>query len=287
MKLSKKFGMLTLAAGLSLAAHAAPTTTNTTPAAAPASAPAPTTTSSILKTEEDKISYSIGIDLGKNFQQQDIKVVETPFMQGIKDGQSGAPTLMTEQELKTTLTNLQKNLVQKQVEAAQKLATKNTEEGAKFLAEYKTKPDVKSTASGLLYRIIKTGTGASPKATDMVTTHYRGTFTDGKEFDSSYSRGEPAQFQVNGVIPGWTEVLQLMQPGAKYEVVVPANLAYGENGVGRIIGPNATLVFEIELLNIQNKAEQPAAPKAAAKTAPQKPGQKTSQRKTTTQKTTG
>jgi FKBP-type peptidyl-prolyl cis-trans isomerase FklB len=140
-----------------------------------------------------------------------------------------------------------------QKEMIAKLGEKNKAEGEAFLAENKKKEGVKTLPSGLQYKVIKAGTGKKPKVTDTVTTHYRGTLMNGTEFDSSYRRGQPVSFQVNGVIPGWTEALQLMEEGAKWQLFIPSNLAYGERGAGRDIGPNATLVFEIELLSIEEK----------------------------------
>lgn len=225
-------------------------TTSTTTTMTTTTAPAASTLS-----ELDKVSYSIGIQMGTDFKQQDIQVNPALFTQGVTDAQNGGPKMLTEEEVKNTLVNFQKNMIQKQQENQLKLSAKNLEEGNKFLEENKKKPGVTTLPSGLQYRVVQAGTGSKPSASDTVTTHYSGQFINGKEFDSSYSRGEPAEFQVNAVIPGWTEALQLMQPGAKWEILVPAKLGYGENGVGRIIGPNETLLFNIELLSInsQNK----------------------------------
>lgn len=272
METLTKLSTLALIASISFSAYAAKDTNQTKnqPAATPASTQDATQQGKMaLNNEQDKISYSIGIDLGNSFKQQELQINDAAFMQGIKDGRSGNANLMTEEEIRTTLVNLQKSLSQKQNEQMQKMAAKNLEDGKKFLAENKKKNGVTATASGLQYRVIRAGNGPSPKANDIVTTNYRGTFIDGKEFDSSYSRGEPAQFQVDGVIPGWTEALQLMQPGAKWEIVVPPNLAYGEHGVGRVIGPNSTLVFEIELLSIDKTSDkgEKAAPKAEGNSA--------------------
>lgn len=253
----------------------APTTMTTTPASPAASA----------LSELDKVSYSIGIQMGADFKQQDIQINPSLFMQGINDAQQMGPKLLTEDEVRNTLVNFQKNMIQKQQENQLKLSSKNLEDGNKFLEENKKKPGVTTLPSGLQYRVVQAGTGSKPTATDTVVTHYSGKFIDGKEFDSSYSRGEPAEFQVNAVIPGWTEALQLMQPGAKWEIVVPAKLGYGENGVGRIIGPNATLVFDIELLSINNASKAQAAP-AAAKSAPKKSTSKAASPSSSAQKPT-
>lgn len=281
---------LALAALVSNAALAADTTTTTptqttapTTMATTPSAPTSSTAASTLS-ELDKVSYSIGVQMGADFKQQDIQVNPTLFMQGINDAQQSGPKLLTEEEVRNTLVNFQKNMIQKQQENQLKLSSKNLEDGNKFLEENKKKPGVTTLPSGLQYRVVQAGSGPKPTATDTVVTHYSGKFIDGKEFDSSYSRGEPAEFQVNAVIPGWTEALQLMQPGAKWEIVVPAKLGYGENGVGRIIGPNATLVFDIELLSINNSNKAQAAP--ATKSAPKKSTSKATTPSSSAQKPT-
>jgi FKBP-type peptidyl-prolyl cis-trans isomerase len=196
----------------------------------------------VLKNQKDKVSYMIGMDIGMNLRKQSIDVDLGILGRGIKDGLSGGKSLLTEQEIRETMTIFKKEMIAKQDEISKK-----------FLAENKKKEGVKSLPSGLQYKVIKAGTGKKPKLTDTVTVHYRGTLIDGTEFDSSYSRGQPATFPVNGVIPGWTEALQLMQEGAKWQLFVPSNLAYGERGAGRQIGPNATLIFEVELISIQEK----------------------------------
>jgi FKBP-type peptidyl-prolyl cis-trans isomerase FklB len=171
----------------------------------------------------------------------------------MKDGFSGGKPLLTEQEVQETVATFQKEMMAKQEELAKKLGEKNKEEGEAFLAENKKKEGVKVLPSGLQYKVVKAGTGGKPKLTDTVTTHYRGTLIDGTEFDSSYRRGQPVSFPVAGVIPGWTEALQLMEEGSKWQLFIPPNLAYGERGAGRDIGPNATLIFEIELISIQQE----------------------------------
>ncbi len=206
-----------------------------------------------LKDDKDKISYSIGVEIGTTLKKQGIEVVADVLTKGLKDALTGAKTLMTEEEIIETLTTFRKNFIAKKQEEAKQLGEKNKKEGEVFLAENQKKEDVKTLPSGLQYRVIKPGTGKKPKAEDMVTVHYRGTLIGGKEFDSSYSHGKPATFPVNRVIPGWTEVLQLMEEGAKWEVFIPSKLAYGEQGAGNEIGPNATLIFEIELISVQEK----------------------------------
>jgi FKBP-type peptidyl-prolyl cis-trans isomerase FklB len=204
-----------------------------------------------LKNDREKLSYSIGMDIGGNLKRQSVDVDPDVLAKGLKDSFTGGKTLLTEEEARKAITEFQKTLMAKQAETMHKLAAKNREDGEKFLAENAKKPGVKTLPSGLQYEEITPGTGKSPKATDTVTTHYRGTLIDGTEFDSSYKRGEPATFQVSGVIPGWTEALQLMKEGAKWRIFLPPGLAYGERGAGRDIGPNATLVFEVELISVK------------------------------------
>lgn len=210
-----------------------------------------TASSSSLTNEADKISYSIGIDIGQSFRKQNIQINSDLFMTGLKDGQNDKQTLLSKEEIYQTLVGLQNKLAQQQAETTAQQAKDNLAKGEAFLAKNKTATGIKTTASGLQYRVIKQGKGAIPKPGDIVTTHYRGHLIDGTEFDSSYKRNEPATFTVNAVIPGWTEALQLMTPGSKYELFIPSNLAYGSQGIGRIIGPNETLIFEIELLSVK------------------------------------
>jgi len=203
----------------------------------------------VLKNQKEKMSYVIGMDIGNNFKRQSIDVDPNILARGIQDALSGAKSLVTEQEIQDTLTAFQKERAAKQEEVAKK----NKNEGETFMTANKKKEGVKALASGLQYKVIKVGTGKKPKIKDSVTTHYRGTLIDGTEFDSSYKRGQPVSFPVSGVIAGWTEALQLMEEGAKWQLFVPPNLAYGEKGTGGVIGPNATLIFEIELISIQEK----------------------------------
>lgn len=205
----------------------------------------------VLKNEKDKVSYSIGINIGSNFKSQSVDINPDILIKGIKDAISGSKLLMTEKEIQETLTAFQKELTAKQSELAKTLTERNKKEGEVFLAANKGKDGVKTTASGLQYKIIKDGNGQMPKATDTVTVNYRGTLVDGTEFDSSYKRGEPATFPLNGVIPGWTEALQMMKVGSKWQLFLPPAIAYGERGQGRVIGPNAALIFEVELLSVK------------------------------------
>jgi len=207
----------------------------------------------VLKDKKEKISYIIGMDIGQNLKNQSIDVDPDILARGLKDGLSGGKPPLSEQEIRETMTAFQKEVKAKQEELIKKLAEKNKREGETFLAENKKKEGVQTLPSGVQYKVIKAGAGPKPQLTDTVTTHYRGTLIDGREFDSSYRRGKPATFQVKGIIPGWTEALQLMEVGAKWQLFIPSSLAYGEGGAGREIGPNATLIFEVELISIQEK----------------------------------
>ena len=203
----------------------------------------------VLKNQKDKVSYIIGLDIGNNLKKQSIDVDPNILVKGVKDALSGAKPLLTEQEIQETMVAFQKEMAAKQ----EQVAKRNKAEGEAFLAENKKKEGVKTLPSGLQYKVIKAGTGKKPKSNDTVTVHYRGTLINGTEFDSSYKRGQPVSFPVSEVIPGWTEALQLMEEGAKWQLFIPSNIAYGERGAGGVIGPNATLIFEVELVSIQEK----------------------------------
>jgi FKBP-type peptidyl-prolyl cis-trans isomerase FklB len=205
-----------------------------------------------LKTQRDKISYIIGMDAGKNLKVQSIDVDPDIFMKGFKDALSGNKSLLSDDIIKESMAVFQDEIMKKHEDELKKAAAQNKKEGEAFLAENKKKEGVVTLASGLQYKVIKEGDGKSPKETDTVTVNYQGTFIDGTEFDSSYKRNQPATLQVNGVIPGWTEALQLMKVGSKWQLFIPAGLAYGEQGAGKVIGPNATLIFEVELISIDD-----------------------------------
>lgn len=205
----------------------------------------------LLKSTRDNGSYSIGYDAGTTFKKQNVNVNPEAILTGINDALSGKEPALSKEEREKTLAALQKKMMEKQAAASKTVAEKNAAAGEKFLAENKKKLGVKTTPSGLQYKVLKEGTGPSPKETDSVVTNYKGTLIDGTEFDSSYKRGEPATFPVNRLIKGWTEGLQLMKPGSKYQLFIPPSLAYGERGVGNDIGPNSTLIFEVELLGIK------------------------------------
>lgn len=203
-----------------------------------------------LETQKQKVSYSIGIDIGNNFKQSEIDIDLEALAQGVKDAVSDSTPRLTEQQMDEAMRQLQQEMIAKRNESAKKAGEKNKLEGEAFLAENAKKEGVVTLPSGLQYKILKQGDGKKPKLTDAVTTHYRGTLIDGTEFDSSYKGGEPASFRLNEVIAGWTEALQLMPVGSKWQLFIPSNLAYGEHGRGGPIGPNATLIFEIELISI-------------------------------------
>ena len=222
------------------------------PQTAPATSGQSSGSNQAFKSDKDKISYAIGMNVGKNLQRSSIDVDPAIVTKGIQDTLAGK-TLMTEAEAQTVLTQLQADMRKKQEEKAQQAGEANQKEGETFLAANKAKTGVVTLPSGLQYKILKEGTGSKPAATDSVVCHYRGTLINGTEFDSSYKRGEPATFPVNGVIKGWTEALQLMPVGSKWQLFIPPDLAYGPRGAGADIGPNATLIFEVELLSIQGK----------------------------------
>lgn len=205
-----------------------------------------------LTTEKEKASYMVGLDVANSLKpikdEIDIAVVVQAFKTALEGGQS----LMTPEEALAVRQTFMQQLQSKQAETQKVAAEKNKVEGEKFLAANKSKAGIKSTASGLQYEVIKEGTGPKPGPNSQVKVHYLGTLIDGTKFDSSYDRQKPAEFALNGVIPGWTEALQLMTAGSKYKLFIPSNLAYGDRGTPGPIGPNATLVFEVELLEIMN-----------------------------------
>jgi FKBP-type peptidyl-prolyl cis-trans isomerase FklB len=249
-----------------------PARTTTPPASAPktqAATPKPAEASP-LSTQKDKVSYAIGMSVGgrlhDDLSRQSIDADDKLLVQGFQDALSGGKTLMTADEARTLLTQFQAE-VRAKMEEKQKLAAEtNKKEGDEFLAANKAKPGVVTLPSGLQYKILTPGTGPKPTAEDSVVCNYRGTLINGKEFDSSYKRGEPATFPVSRVIKGWTEALQLMPVGSKWQLFVPSDLAYGPRGASAEIGPNATLIFEVELLSIQEK-EKPAVPAPTPKPA--------------------
>jgi len=210
--------------------------------------------SAVELTQDEKLSYSFGQNIGSTLKKQGIDVNLDKLMLGIKEALAGEFTTLTEEQVQTALMDFRKAQFAKKAEEKRKLAEKNRTDGAAFLAENAKKADVKVTDSGLQYEILTEGKGDSPKATDTVTVHYRGTLLDGTEFDSSYSRNQPTSFALNRVIKGWTEGLQLMKPGDKAKFAIPSDLAYGKTGIpGGKIGPESTLVFEVELISVDKK----------------------------------
>ncbi len=202
-----------------------------------------------LDNDKKRFSYIVGLQIGQQLTTDNIDLDEAAFMAAIKDVASGAKPQLSQADIQATLQRIQ----QERAAEAKNVAEKNRAEGEKFLANNAKKSDVKTLDSGLQYKVFEAGKGAKPKATDTVEVHYRGTLINGTEFDSSFSRGQPATFPVNGVIKGWQEALQLMKEGAKWQIFVPSDLAYGNRGAGAQIGPNATLVFDVELLKIKNQ----------------------------------
>lgn len=237
-----------------------------TPAAKPGAAATPDAPkpkdAPAFATLEERVSYALGMNLGTQLHRQSVDIDPNLLLQGLKDAMSGGKTKMTDEEAKAAFTELQGVLIKRQQEKKAAASEANKKEGEPFLAANKSKEGVVTLPSGLQYKILTPGTGPKPTATDTVVCNYRGTFINGTEFDSSAKHGGPATFTVGGVIKGWTEALQLMPTGSKWQLFVPSNLAYGENGTpDGTIGPNATLIFEVELLSIQLKEPAPSGDK--------------------------
>ncbi len=245
------------ATGQQTPSAAAPKTPATQNQSAPA-AKAPASESkgtSTLTTQKDKVSYAIGMNIGNSLHKDAIEVDPNVLLQGLKDAMAGGHLQMTPEEDKATMTALQADLRQKHDAMMQQAGAANKTEGDAFLAANKSKPGVVTLPSGLQYKILKEGTGPKPTASDTVVCNYRGTLLNGTEFDSSYKRGQPATFAVGQVIKGWTEALQLMPVGSKWQLFIPSDLAYGDKGAGADIGPNATLEFEVDLISIEAKGK--------------------------------
>ncbi len=265
------------------AAKAAPAPTagaQKAPAAKTGQATKPKTqTPLVLKTPKDKASYAVGLNVGKSLgaqlHQQSVEVDQAILLKGVKDALAGGKALLTDDEVKAVLMQLQTEVRTRQQEKMKveqekmKVAGEaNKKEGDEFLAANKIKEGVVTLPSGLQYKILTEGTGPKPAATDTVSCNYRGTLINGTEFDSSYKRGQPLSIQVNGVIKGWTEALQLMPVGSKWQLFIPSEMAYGERGPSPQIGPNSTLIFEVELLSIQEKAKTEPTPTPTPPPAP-------------------
>ena len=212
-----------------------------------------------LKTRKEKFSYALGMNIGTGYSQglkkQSVEVDWNLIAQGMKDAATGSKMRLTQDEAQAVLKEIQTEVQKQQQEKTQQAASANKTEGEAFLAANKSKDGVVTLPSGLQYKILTAGTGPKPTASDSVKCNYKGTLIDGKEFDSSYKRGQPATFAVGQVIKGWTEALELMPVGSKWQIFVPSSLGYGERGAGAEIGPNATLIFEVELLSIEEKAK--------------------------------
>jgi FKBP-type peptidyl-prolyl cis-trans isomerase len=248
-----------------------------TPAAKPATAPPKTTPHKTaakasapleLKTDKDKASYAIGASIGKSLQRDGVEIDSAILLRGMNDALTGSKLLLSDDEARNVITEIQKSARAKQEAQMKVQGDENKKEGEAFLAANKAKEGVVTLPSELQYKVIKQGDGPKPLATDTVVCNYRGTLIDGKEFDSSDKHGHAATFTVGGVIKGWTEVLQLMPVGSKYQVFIPSSLAYGPRGPSPEIGPNATLIFDIELLSIKEKPAAAATPTPAPAPAP-------------------
>lgn len=205
----------------------------------------------VLKSPKQRYSYALGMDLGNQLRKQSVELDTELFSKGLKDALSGGKTLLTEAEVRASIGELQAELKRRQVQATKSSSQEELKAGQAFLAENKKKEGVVTLPSGLQYKVLKKGDGKKPTDADTVVCHYRGTLLNGTEFDSSYRRKQPATFPVKGVIPGWREALKLMAVGSRYQLFIPSELAYGQQGAGSQIGPNATLIFEVELLAVK------------------------------------
>ena len=222
-----------------------------TPAAKPQKAEAPPAA------QRDMASYAIGLDVGRNLKGAGPEINMEMLIKGIRDAFGNQKPMFSDEERTAAMTAFQAEVQQKRQQAMQAAGEQNKKAGAAFLAENKKKPGVVTLPDGLQYRILKEGAGKKPTETDTVEVQYRGTLLNGTEFDSSYKRGQPATFALGGIIPGWREALTRMPVGSKWELYIPPQLAYGERGAGGLIGPNATLIFEVELLGIKEAAAKP------------------------------
>jgi len=209
-----------------------------------------------LRTQKEKASYALGMSIGSGLQRQGVGVDPAIVSRGLRDAMSGKKTLLTEDEMKTALQQLRADVQQQQQAKMHAAGDANRKAGEAFLQANKSKDGVKTLADGLQYKVLQEGSGPKPTANDTVTVNYRGTLVDGKEFDSSYKRGQPATFPVGGVIKGWTEALQLMPVGSKWQLFIPADLAYGDRPPSPDIGPGDTLIFDVELLSIADQKKQ-------------------------------
>lgn len=206
--------------------------------------------------QKDKVGYSIGLNMGRDFASRELEIGVEAFIQGLKDGLAGSDPKMSDEERQETLVQLGQEIKAKEQARMEKVTAENKKEGQEYLAANAKKEGVVVLESGLQYKVVQAGEGESPGAEDTVTVNYKGTLIDGTVFDSTEQRGRAATFALNQVIKGWTEALQLMKPGAKWIIALPPELAYGARGAGNLIGPEKTLVFEVELLTVQKKEKQ-------------------------------
>jgi len=281
MHKSFTIAVTTLAAGMLLLGNAlaqqtpaattppASSTKTQTPAAKRPATTAKTAAPLTLTTEKDKFSYALGMKTGQRMAES-LKKQSVPFdaailARGLKDGLAGGKTLLTDDQAQAAITAVQNDVRKQQQEKMEQAGAANKKEGETFLAGNKSKEGVVTLPSGLQYKILKEGAGPKPAASDSVVCNYRGTLINGTEFDSSYKRGQPATFPVSGVIKGWTEALQLMSVGSKWQLFIPPDLAYGERGAGADIGPASTLIFEVELISIEDKNKDQNADKDKGK----------------------
>jgi FKBP-type peptidyl-prolyl cis-trans isomerase len=256
----------------------APPTTGTTSKAPTSTAKRPATGTKsaaplALKTQKEKFSYALGMRMGSNLKKQDVPVDPAIMARGLRDALSGAKPALSDEEAQAAITQVQNDMRQKQQEKMKEAGVSNKKDGEAFLAANKSKDGVKTLPSGLQYKVEKEGTGPKPSASDSVSCNYRGTLINGTEFDSTAKHGgQPATFPVSGVIKGWTEALQLMPVGSKWQLFIPSDLAYGDRGAGPDIGPDSTLIFEVELVSIADKSKEKAPEGADSK--PQNPQKK-------------
>jgi FKBP-type peptidyl-prolyl cis-trans isomerase FklB len=245
---------LTPLAALALAVtlHAEPAPAPSAPAKAAPSDPAEKPAHPAFADSREKVSYSLGMTIAEDMKKQGLDINPDALAAGFKDTFTGAQPRLTAAERKATLMAFQQEMTAKLLAEQRAAGEQARKESAEFLAANKAREGVKTTPSGLQYKVLVEGKGAQPKPTDTVTVNYKGTLVNGKVFDSSYDRGQPATFPVNQVIKGWAEALPMMKTGSKWQIVIPADLAYGDHGVGKDIPPNATLIFEVELLGVKS-----------------------------------
>ena len=202
------------------------------------------------KTQQDQLSYTIGVDLGKNLKSQNLSINADMLAEGVKDALAGSKLKLTDTQMKTALQNFQQKMAKKQQEEFKQVSEDNAKAGADFLAKNKKEKGVVVLPNGLQYKVVKAGNGTPPKANDSVTVDYEGKLVNGQVFDSTYKRGKPATFKVSQVISGWQQALKMMKPGAEWMLYIPSDLAYGKQGVGGPIGPNETLIFKVHLISV-------------------------------------